>query len=90
MFKNFYIVGGGTDAGGIVITVGSDGKIVIKRIPGWNPEALLDVSRALQVIGKAASIKEKGLAEAVIASVMPMLQKQLGEHAKEGGVVLVG
>ena len=84
-----YIVRGGTDAGGIIITIGADGKIHIKRIPGWNPELLTDLVSAVDVIGRASSIKQKGLAEAVIKEVMPLVQDQLAQNVKEGGVVFV-
>jgi hypothetical protein len=41
------------------------------------------------VIGRASSIKQKGLAEAVIKEVMPLVQEQLAQNVKEGGVVFV-
>jgi hypothetical protein len=36
----------GNDAPGIVITV-VDGKVVIKRVPGWNPEVFAEVKAAV-------------------------------------------
>ena len=84
---NIYFIGqSGTDAGGWYI--GADGKI--HRIPGWNPEAMVDLSRAISVIRHASQIKTPGLADAAIKSVMAFAQKELGAHAKEGGVVVVG
>jgi hypothetical protein len=77
---------GGTDAGGWYI--GADGKI--HRIPGWNPEAMLELGHALNVIHEAGQLKTPGLADAAVKSVMDFAQKQLGEHLKSGGVLVLG
>ena len=85
---NIYYIGGGagTDAPGWYI--GPDGKI--HRVPGWNPEAMVDLSSAIKVIRAAAQIKTPGVADAAIKSVMTYVQKELGSHVKEGGVVVIG
>jgi hypothetical protein len=83
---NIYFIGRfGTDAGGWYI--GPDGKI--HRIPGWNPEQMADLNHAINILRSAGQLKTPGLADAAIKSVMEFAQKQLGEHAK-GGVVVVG
>jgi len=81
------IIIGGSDAGGYIITF-EHGRIVFKRIPGWNPEQLVELSAALNIIREATKLKTPGLAEAAAGSVMEFAQKQLGEHVK-GGAVLV-
>ena len=83
------IVGGGTDGGGLQITF-ENGHIVIKRIPGWNPEQFAELGAALNVIRQASKLKTPGLAEAAILSVMEFTQKQLGQHAAGNSVVVVG
>jgi hypothetical protein len=75
----------GSDAGGWWI--GPDGKI--HRIPGWNPEAMVELSHAINVIREAGQLKTPGLAEAAIKSVMDFAQKELGQHVKEGGVLVI-
>jgi hypothetical protein len=83
---NIYFLGSvGSDAGGWYI--GADGKI--HRIPGWNPEALADLTHALNVIREAGRLKTPGLADAAIKSVMDFAQKELGAHVKDGGVVVL-
>jgi|SwirhisoilCB1_FD_contig_31_18525054_length_478_multi_4_in_0_out_0_1 hypothetical protein len=82
------IVGGGTDAGGYIITF-ENGKIVIKKIPGWNPEAFAELGAALSIIRDATRLKTPGLAEAAMHSVMEFTQKQLDQHAKGGAVVVI-
>ena len=84
---NIYFIGrAGTDAGGWYI--GSDGKI--HRIPGWNPDAMADLSHAINVIREAAQIKTPKLADRAIKSVMDFAQKELAGHVKEGGVLVLG
>jgi hypothetical protein len=80
-----FIGGGGTDAGGIIW----DGKR-FRRVPGWNPEAVLELSSAVRVIGAAARLKTPGLAEAAAKSVTEFVNKEIGAHAKEGTVVIIG
>lgn len=85
---NIYFVssGFGTDAPGWYI--GSDGKI--HRIPGWNPEAMVDFSHAIKIIREAGQLKQAGLREATIKSVMEFAQKEFGQYIKDGGVVVIG
>jgi hypothetical protein len=84
---NIYFLGGvGTDAGGWYI--GPDGKI--HRIPGWNPEAMLELTHALNVLREAALLKTPGLADTAIRSVMGFVQKELGSQIEGGGVLVVG
>jgi hypothetical protein len=47
------ILFGGGDAGGIEIYIGSDGKVHFKRIPGWDPEAMLAVETVAQLANYA-------------------------------------
>lgn len=85
---NLYFMspGVGTDAGGWYI--GRDGKI--HRVPGWNPETMTDLSRAVSVIREAAQFKTPGLSEAVLkAGVLDFAFKEVAAHVKEGGVLVV-
>lgn len=75
----------GSDAGGWY--VGSDGKI--HRIPGWSPESMHEVSRALTVIREAGQLKTPGLAEATIGRLTEFVQKELPEQFSKGGAILV-
>jgi hypothetical protein len=84
---NLYFIGGaGTDAGGWYI--GPDGKIHFT--PPWNPEAMRELSHAISVIREASQLKTPGLAEAAIKTVMDFTQRELGQHVKGGGVVVLG
>ena len=82
---NIYVIGG-TDAGGWYI--GPDGKI--HRIPGWNPEAMVELGHALNILREAGQLKTPRLAAAAIKSVSEFVQKELSANLKEGGVVLLG
>ena len=81
------IIGGGTDGPGIIITF-ENGKVVFKRVPGWNPEQLSELGAAINILREASKLKTPGLAEAAAASVMEFTQKQLADHVK-GSTVLV-
>ena len=84
---NIYFIGRvGSDAGGWYI--GSDGKI--HRIPGWNPEAMLEVTHAINVIREAGQLKTPGLADAALKGVMEFAQKELATHVQGGGVLVIG
>ena len=82
------IIGGATDAPGWQITF-ENGKVVIKRIPGWNPEQLSELTAALNIIREATKLKTPGLAEAAAASVMEFTEKQLSQHVQGGAVLIV-
>lgn len=75
----------GSDAGYWV--VGPDGHI--HHVGGWNPEAFAELAAAVNVISEATRLKTPGLAEAAAKSVMGFVQAQLGEHLKEGGVLVI-
>lgn len=79
-------IGGGTDAGGWYI--GSDGKI--HRIPGWNPDSMVELTHAVNILREAGRLKTPGLAEAAIGSVHKFVQKELNAQLKEGGVLVLG
>jgi hypothetical protein len=81
------VIGGNTDAGGVVLTF-ENGHLVIKRIPGWNPEQFVELGAALNILREAAKLKTPGLSEAAARSVWDFTQKQLDEHVK-GDAVLV-
>jgi len=85
---NMYFMspGVGTDAGGWYI--GRDGKI--HRVPGWNPEAMVDLTRAVSVIREVAQFKQAGLADAVLkAGVLEFAFKEVEAHVKAGGILVV-
>jgi hypothetical protein len=86
MHMHVIFLGGGslTDAGGWIW----DGHR-FKRVPGWNPEAIAELSNMLTVVGAAARLKTPGLAEATAKGLTEALQKELGEHLKDGGVLVI-
>ncbi len=85
--RNIYFIGGGglTDAGGWAIV---NGKIV--KIPGWNPEVMIDFSHSIGALRRVSQIKERGVSEVMIKQLMPVVERQMGDHIKEGGIVVVG
>ena len=82
------IIGGGTDGPGWSITF-ENGKIVIKPLPGWNPEQLVELGAALNVMRDATKLKSPRLAEAAIHSVWDFAQKQFDQHLKGDAVMVI-
>lgn len=80
---------GGTDAPGLQIVPDGHGGWKIKRVPGWNPEAMAELANGLEVITAGSRLKTAGLAEQVIASVGGLVEKQLGEHVGGAANVVV-
>jgi hypothetical protein len=84
---NFIVIGNrGGDAGYTVI--GPDGKP--HHVGGWGPEALAEVAASLNIIREATHLRTPELAQAAIRSVIGFAEKELGQHLKEGGVVVLG
>jgi len=83
------IIVGGTDGPGIQLVPDGHGGYTIKRIPGWNPEAMAELADSLTVMNAASRLKSPGVAEQVFKSVGQLVQKQLGEHVGGGNVVVV-
>jgi hypothetical protein len=75
----------GSDAGFIII--GPDGKIT--RVPGWQPEAMAEVTHALNVVAEAAQLKTPELAHATMKAAMDFVQKELNQHVKAGDVLVL-
>ena len=71
----------GSDAG--YWYIGADGKL--HHVPGWNPEQLLEVSLAAQLIAQAGALKTPGLGERVTGVLSSFVQEQVGAHLKDGG-----
>lgn len=88
-FSNrIYIAGPGFGTDAPSGYFGPDGKW--HPIPGWNPEAFVDLARSLSVLQLASQIKERALSEGLVKSVLPAVHTQLGEHLSDGGVLVVG
>lgn|GEM_PF-1942156 len=84
--QNIYFIGQyGTDAGGWYI--GRDGKI--HRVPGWNPESMVDLASTLGIIRIASQIKDAKFNAGMVKEALAFAQNQLGDHLSEGGIVVV-
>jgi len=50
---------------------------------------MVDLSRAINVIGEAGRIKTPGVADVAIKGMMAFAQKELDAHIKDGGVLVI-
>jgi hypothetical protein len=78
---------GGSDAPGFQLVFTAHGVKVV-RVTGWEIDQLTEIKNALGILQKAGALKTPGLAEKVAAPLAEIVQKQLGEHMKEGGVIV--
>jgi hypothetical protein len=70
-----------------VYCIGGAGEI--HRVPGWSPEALVNLPHALNVIREAKQFKTPVRADMAIRGVMEFAQKELGSHLETAGVVVI-
>jgi hypothetical protein len=71
-----------TDAGGFAIYFGSDGKLHVKRVPGWDP-AVRELAAAVQVLDAAATMKDAHAAQKFVDFAENILNTRsgaLGQH----------
>jgi len=78
----------GSDAGGVRIVV-RNGKIVIEKVPAWNPEQFRELEAAANILREATKLKTPGLAEAAAHSVVELAQQQVEQYGK-GSVLILG
>lgn len=60
-----------------------------KHVGGWGVEQLTEVAAALNIMRESTRFKTPGLAVAATRTVAEFAQKQLGEHLKGSGVVVI-
>ena len=85
---------GGTDAPGIVIVPDGHGGYVVKRVPGWNPEQMVELSSALKVLAAASRLKQFDVAKTIVDAAARLAQSELGhvvggEHGAGAPIVVV-
>jgi hypothetical protein len=60
------------------------------RFRDGNPESVIELQHAVNVIREAAQIKTPGVAEAAVRVVHELVTKELSAHLKEGDVAISG
>jgi hypothetical protein len=78
---------GGTDAPGFELVFTPHG-VKVHRVIGWEIDQLTEIKNVIGILQQAGVLKTPGLAEKVAAPLVEIVQKQLGEHMKEGGVLV--
>jgi hypothetical protein len=86
LIERLVVIGSiGSDAGYWVL--GPDGW---HHVGGWQPEALREVARAIEIIAETPALKTPGLANQATKGLFEFVQKELGAHLGEGtGTVVV-
>jgi hypothetical protein len=60
------------------------------HVEGWAVERLAELRSALAIMRESSQLKTPGLAQAAAKSVSEFVTKEMGQHIKEGGVVILG
>jgi len=83
------IIVGGTDAPGIKIVV-ENGVVKIVKVPGWNPEQMVELNSALKTISAAARLRSPD-AQSILNAAAKVVQTELGHLAgkETGGQIMV-
>jgi hypothetical protein len=88
-----FLIVGGTDAPGIQLVPDGHGGWKIVRVPGWNPEQMLDLASIVQATAAGARVKDAKLSQTVLNAAAPAvgaeLSKVLGKQAEGANVVVV-
>jgi len=85
------IIGGGTDAPGYKLVPDGHGGYKVVPVPGWNPEAMLELSAALSILQQASRLKQPDASKGVMAAVSKIAQSGLTHLAGDqaGGTTIV-
>lgn len=80
-----YLIIGGTDAPGIMIVPDGHGGYKIVRVPGWNPEQMVELGAALEVVSGAGRLKHPEVSQALLKNVSKLVESELAPAMKEAG-----
>jgi hypothetical protein len=88
-----FIIVGGTDAPGWRLVPDGKGGWKLERVPGWNPEQMLELSSVLEVVSAAGRIKNAQVSKSILNSAAKLASAEIGNilggAAAKGGVVAV-
>ena len=88
-----FLLIGGTDAPGIQLVPDGHGGWKIVRVPGWNPEQMLELGSAIEATAAAGHIRDAKASQAILKSAGPLvsaqLDKVLGKQGADANVVVV-
>jgi hypothetical protein len=84
MAVSFLIIGG-TDAPGIMIVPDGHGGYKIVRVPGWNPEQMVELGAALEVVAAAGRLKHPQVSQAILKNVGKLIESEIAPAMKEAG-----
>lgn len=88
-----FLLIGGTDAPGIQLVPDGHGGWKIVRVPGWNPEQMVELGAAIEATAAGAHLKEAKASQAILKAAGPLvsaqLEKVLGKQGADANVVVV-
>jgi hypothetical protein len=81
----------------IIIHGGTDGPTITydpitgewKVVPGWEPERINELARALTIIREAVRFQTPGLAAETLRPIREFVQKEISAHLNQGDVLII-
>lgn len=89
---SFILIGGTNDAPGIRLVPDGSGGWKIEKVPGWNPEEMVELGAAIKLAAGGARLKHEKISGAIVSNAAELATEQLaraGLAAGEGATVVV-
>lgn len=87
--NSIILIGGGSDAPSIRLVPDGQGGWKIERVPGWNPEELVELGSVLELVAGAARLKDEGIAHSIVSIAAKVASAELERGGVEGATVVV-
>ena len=84
-----FLIIGGTDAGGIRIVPDGHGGWKIVKVPGWNPEQMVELGRLIDVVSAASRLKHPEVQKAVLNAVGKLITAEITPGIEKGAEQVV-
>ena len=79
-----FLIMGGTDAGGIRIVPDGHGGYKIVKVPGWNPEQMVELGRLIDVVSAAGRLRHPEVSQAILKAAGKLITAEITPGIEKG------
>jgi hypothetical protein len=79
-----FLIIGGTDAGGIRIVPDGHGGYKIVKVPGWNPEQMVELGHLIDVVSAAGRLKHPEVSQAILKAAGKLITSEITPGLEQG------